>query len=355
MAGSAQSILCYVAASRRDPYEVLGVPKDVTAEDLKSAFRRQAMQYHPDRNPGDAEAEERFKELSEAYATLRDPEARARYDRYGAEDPARYRPDTSNVDWHDIFREADIHIDWDARGGMPSSGSAIFDALFGVMTGLLRGAGVLPGQTYELALPVTLGQLNHGAVKRLRVPGTSICQTCKGTGRVSGQVQPRSPGPFEVTPASGAQQHADVCPDCGGRGVRRGAQLDVNVPAGAAPGAKLRLRGAGGPGTPPGDVLAVLVLQLPAGARVVGRDVQGRLSLTPLEARRGTRTDYEGVPVAVPPGSADGATLRVKGAGVRSGGAQGDLLLTLDLDWLRGAARLGGAWFRKLGAGGDAS
>lgn len=313
------------------------------------------MQYHPDRNPGDKEAEERFKEISEAYATLRDPETRARYDRFGAEDPASYRPDTSNVDWQDIFREADIHIDWDARGGMPSSGSAIFDALFGVMTGLLRGAGVLPGQTYELPLPVSLGQLQGGAVKRLRVPGPSVCQTCQGSGRVDGQVAARSPGPFEVTPAHSAQAPANACPDCGGRGVRRGAKLDVNVPAGAAPGARLRLRGAGGPGTPPGDVLAVLVLQLPAGAKLVGRDVHDTLPITPIEARRGTVTEYEGVPITVPAGSAAGSTIRVKGAGVRSGGAQGDLLLTLELAWLRGAARLGGAWFRKLGGGGDAS
>lgn len=334
---------------------MLGVPRDASADDLKSAYRRKAMQYHPDRNPGDREAEERFKELSEAYATLRDPESRARYDRYGAADPASYRPDTSNVDWQEIFRDADIHIDWSSRGGIPSGGGAIFDALFGVMTGMLRGAGMLPGQTYELALPVTLGELTKGTVKRVRVPGTSICQTCGGTGRVTGEAPVRSPGAFEVARQEEAGDGASVCPDCGGRGVRRGAKLDVRVPAGAAPGAKLRLRGAGGPGNPPGDVLAALALQLPEGAKVVGNDVHGVLTITPIEARRGTTTDYEGVSVRVPRGSEAGTEIRLPAKGIKAGGRTGDLVLRVETDWLQGGARLVGGLFRKLTEGGEAS
>lgn len=326
------------------------------ADTLKSAYRRKAMEYHPDRNPGDKEAEERFKELSEAYATLRDPEARARYDRYGAADPASYRPDTSNVDWQDIFREADINIDWDARGGMPRTGSAVFDALFGVMAGMLRGAGMLPGQTYQVQLPLRLGEFKNGAVKSVRVPGVSVCQTCKGTGRVSGsEVQATSPGPFEA----GTPQHqvggAAVCPKCGGRGVRRGEQLEVRVPAAAPASSKLRLAGAGGPGQPPGDVMVQLALLLPEGAKVVGRDVHAPLVLTPLEARNGTTTDFEGVEVVVPAGARTGTEIRVMGGGVRSGGQTGNLVLTVEEDWLRGAGRRIGSWFRKLGGGGEAS
>jgi molecular chaperone DnaJ len=334
---------------------VLGVPKDVDADGLKAAYRRKALEYHPDRNPGDKEAEERFKELSEAYATLRDPDARARYDRYGAADPANYQPDTSNVNWQDIFREADIKIDWDARGGMPSTGSAVFDALFGVMAGMLRGAGMLPGQTYEVKLPLTLGELKNGAVKAVRVPGVSVCQTCKGSGRVTGQTAPRSPGPFEASAPQAQVGGASVCPKCGGRGVRRGEQLEVRVPAGASASAKLRLAGAGGPGQPPGDVMVQLALLLPERAKVVGNHVHAALVLTPLEARNGTTTEFEGVQVVVPPGARSGTEIRVVGGGVRSGGTTGDLVLTLEEDWLRGGGRLVSSWFRKLVGGGGTS
>ncbi len=338
----------------RDPYEVLEVSRDATADELKSAYRRKAMQYHPDRNPGDAEAEERFKEVSEAYAVLRDPETRARFDRYGANDPGGFRPDTSSVNWHDVFREADINIDWDARGGMPSSGNAIFDALFGIMTGMLRGAGLFPGQSYQVPLNVTLGELRAGAVKRVQVPGQSVCPTCKGSGRVTGTQSAGAPGPFEVS-APGSGTTVSTCPECGGRGVRRGgARLDVRVPAGAGPGTKLRLKGAGGPGNPPGDVFAELTLQLPQSARAVGHDVHDTLTLTPLEARRGTTADYQGVDVVVPAGSQDGTTFRVRGAGLGKGGT-GDLVLKLELDWLGGATRYVGDALRKLVRGGETS
>lgn len=340
-----------MAATNRDPYEVLGVSRSATLDELKSAYRRKAMEYHPDRNPGNKEAEERFKELSEAYALLRDPDARARYDRYGAAGQPGYRPDPTSVNWHEVFREADINIDWDARGGMPSGGGTIFDALFSVMSGMLRGAGVFPGQSYEVPLPVTLSELKRGATRRLRVPAVSVCQTCGGSGRVI-DAPPRSPGPFEATTPPPPPGTAVACPECRGRGVKRGAQLDVRVPAGAAPGAKLRLRGAGGPGSPPGDVLARLELTLPEGASLSGRDVHAKLSITPLEARRGTTTSFEGVTVRVPPGSESGSVIRVAGGGVRSSGATGDLVLELDADWLRGAGRLATGWFRKLVEGG---
>src|SRR5690554_2585712 len=107
---SGNVIIATVAGVSNNPYEVLGVSRTATDEDIRSAYRRLAMQHHPDRNPGDAAAEERFKSVSEAYATLRDPDARARVDRYGSSAP---RPDFNTVDWQTVFREADVQVDWD--------------------------------------------------------------------------------------------------------------------------------------------------------------------------------------------------------------------------------------------------
>src|SRR5690606_23484961 len=241
----------------RDPYEVLGVDRDADADTIRTAYRQRTMQFHPDRNPGDATAEERFKELSEAYALLRDPEARRNYDTYGRSDPRNYqRPDTSSVDWHTIFREADINIDWSRRGQTPATGNAVFDMLFGMVTGMLRSSGLLPGETREVTLDLRLGEAALGAVKRVRVPGPSVCAVCSGTGRVttsaaatSGQVGSAD----AVTHAGGTDSIVSTCSACGGRGVRRGgAYVDVRVPPGSSSNTKLRLRSLGGPGNPPG-------------------------------------------------------------------------------------------------------
>ena len=128
----------------RNPYEVLGISPSADAAELKSAYRRLALRYHPDRNPGDKEAEERFKEISEAYATLRDPETRSRFDRFGSTRPQASRPDFNTVDWQTIFQEADIKIDWSQRGASPRTGNAVFDALFGAMAGMMRTSGCCP-------------------------------------------------------------------------------------------------------------------------------------------------------------------------------------------------------------------
>jgi molecular chaperone DnaJ len=173
---------------------VLGVPQTASVDEIKAAYRRLALKYHPDRNPGDRSAEARFKEISEAYATLRDPEARARFDRFCSSRPEAARPDFSQVDWQTVFQEADIHINWQA--GAPRTGNAVFDALFGVVTGMMRGSGLLPGEDREVALELSLDEARLGALRRIRLPGPSVCAQCRGSGA--------------------------SCSRCGGRGVVRG-------------------------------------------------------------------------------------------------------------------------------------
>lgn len=331
-----------------DPYQVLGVPRDADADTIKSAFRRQAMQYHPDRNPGDQAAEERFKELSEAYALLRDPAQRANFDRYGHQPSARPAPAAGGgVDWRTVFTEAEIPIDWSRYQGAPTTGNAVFDMLFGMVTGFMRRSGMLPGETREVLLPLTLGEAYTGVSKRLSVPGPSVCAACRGSGRAAeGPAVATSPQPFEASPPAVA---AGTCPACGGQGVRRGsAAVEVTVPPRSGHGSRLRLRGLGGPGNPPGDLYARLAVRLPESAEVVGGEVRDRLELTPWAAASGAKIDYEGVIVTVPAGTKDGQLIRVKGAGL--GGR--DLVLSARVDLLGGLVRPARAWLRKLVSGG---
>ncbi len=287
--------------SARDPYEVLGVERDADADTIKSAYRQRAMRYHPDRNPGDATAEERFKELSEAYALLRDPEARRSYDAYGRSDPRGYQqPDMSMSDWQTIFQEVNINVDWGGRGAAPATGSAVFDMLFGMVAGMLRNSGLLPGETREVRLDLRLGEAARGAVKRVRVPGPSVCAGCGGTGRGTAGAATAGAGSADaVTRATTVDGLVTACGACGGRGVRRGgAFVDVTVPVGSSSTTKLRLRSLGGPGNPPGDLLVDLEVTLPATATVVGKDVHDTVAITPMAL--GSSFVYEGVNVSVP-------------------------------------------------------
>ncbi len=305
-----------------DPYTTLGVARTADAAEIKAAYRKLALQYHPDRNAGSREAEERFKEISQAYATLRDPELRARFDRYGASGSGAYgstgqgRPDFNTVDWQTIFQEADIKIDWSQQQAVPRTGNAMFDALFGVMAGMMRSSGLLPGEDREVALSLSIAEARVGVQRRVHVPGPSVCATCGGTG----------------------QGAVGLCEACSGRGIlRNGNSVEVTVPPLQKDDTRLKLKGLGGPGRPPGDAYVDLSVQLPPGA-TLGADGTLRAALTvlPFEAARGVETTALGVSVTVPPGSNPGTTLRVPSGGL--GGS--DLILTLQTDlW-------GGLWRR---------
>lgn len=285
----------------RDPYGLLGVSRQADQDEIKAAYRRLAMQYHPDRNAGDKGAEERFKAISEAYATLRDPELRVRYDRYGDSRPEAARPDFSRVDWQTIFQEADIRIDL-GRTGMPRTGNVVFDALFGLMAATWRRSGLLPGEDRAVSLEVSPEEARAGAVRRVQLPGPSVCPKCQG-----------------ASPA---------CPVCGGQGaVRGGAAVEVTIPSGIRPGAKLRLRGLGGPGNPPGDAFITVQVRLPAGVRFDGQDLTAELPITALEAARGTESRVLGLSVKIPAKAKDGQVIRIPAGGL--GG--GDLLVKLKI------------------------
>lgn len=288
----------------RDPYQVLSVPRDASDDDLKKAYRKLALKYHPDRNPGDAEAEERFKEISEAYATLKDPQKRAWVDRGGGRAPrAGPQPDFSTVDWQTVFNDADVNVN--LGPDMPKTGSAVFDALFGVMTNVLRAQGALPGETRRSHAEVNLQTARDGGRTTAHVPGPSVCPNCHGQ-RLEDDGQP--------------------CRTCGGRGLkRRGSRVEVSVPAGVRNGTQLRLKGLGGPGNPPGDAYVEIQISLPDGVERVGNELRTTISILPSEARKGADIRVHGLYLNVPEGTQDGDVIVVPHGGI----AHADMRVTV--------------------------
>mgnify|MGYP002621216110 FL=1 len=307
---SGNVIIATVAGVSNNPYEVLGVSRTATDEDIRSAYRRLAMQHHPDRNPADAAAEERFKSVSEAYATLRDPDARARVDRYGSSAP---RPDFNTVDWQTVFREADVQVDWDRHQGMPRTGSGVFDVLFGMMTGMMRRSGLLPGEHREVSIQIPLSLARSGGTTHVHVRGPSVCPECFGSGVSS----------------------AERCGRCTGSGVlRAGSVVEVSIRPGVRQGSRLRLRGVGGPGRPPGDVLVSVAIQLPANTTISGGDIHTDVFVAPFEAQRGVSANVLGTTVRIPQGTKDSSQIRVPGAGLG-----GDMVVLIRHDLVRGVWR----------------
>jgi molecular chaperone DnaJ len=305
----------------RSPYDVLGVDKSATDDEIKSAYRRLALRYHPDRNPGNNDAEEHFKEVSEAYATLRDPETRAKFDRYGSTGTNYTQPDFSQTNWQTVFQEADVKFDWSQHQTIPRTGNLFFDVLFGAVTDMMRSSGLLPGETKAVALELPLEAVRQNTQRRLRVPGPSVCAQCRGSGRYA----------------------TDNCPICDGRGVMRsGSEVDVVVPAHVRQGTKLRLRGLGGPGNPPGDVLVHVTIKLPAYVKQVGNDLHMELPLTPREASQGKTLTVLGMPIKIPAGIKNKQILRISNGGLPLGHETtgGDLVLTVVLNLWQGLWRM---------------
>lgn len=300
----------------RDPYAVLGVPRDADEVTIKSSFRKLALKYHPDRNQDNPEAEERFKEVSEAYAVLRDPQTRQQYDRFGhmgsspAQPGAAFRPDFSGMDWSTIFAEANVPMS--QRPATGRTGNPMFDALFGMMGAFITGSGLMPGQTYDAEATVTLGELVTGTTKQVRIPGPTTCPACSGRDR--------------------------GCGTCGGRGiVRHRVYTQAKIPAGTRFDGMVTVPGAGGPGHPPGDLRVHLRVALPETAEVRGNDVHDTIYVSRLDRLFGVKSSYSGVAVHIPKGAKPGQTLRIRGAGLSGG----NLILKIEHNVGRGLLRLG--------------
>jgi len=340
-------------ATKRDYYEVLGVAKKASKEDIKQAYRKLAMKHHPDMNKDNAKvAEERFKELSEAYEVLMDDDKRARYDQYGhAGVESTFRQ--GGFDWSDFTHYSDIS---DIFGDFGGFGGSIFDQFFG-----RSRRGPQEGRSLRYDVEVSLDEIAKGAEKELRIPRTVTCQTCGGHGakhgdyktcptcRGSGQVQrgQRRGNTNFVTiaqcPTCGGsgKQITRECSDCRGTGYSQTtSNIKVSIPKGAEEGMRLRIRGAGehSPnGGPPGDLYIIVhTAEHPSLIRE-GRDLFTEVPVSFTQAALGAEVDVPTLDgtamVTVPPGTQTGTVLRLKGKGLPDmrGRSQGDLYVRVSV------------------------
>jgi molecular chaperone DnaJ len=339
--------------TKQDYYELLGVPRKASMKDIRTAFRKLARKYHPDLNPGDKSAEEKFKQIQEAHDVLSDSKKRQMYDQYGfySENlpPGGY-PGGPGVS------EPGVNFDFggfDFGGGTGEAGGGTsFRDLFSQFLGGRGGAAAEPehepGGDLEYQIEIDFWDAARGAVKKLSVTRLDACETCHGTGAVgSPQTCPTCHGTGSIQQAAGKMRFNVPCTRCGGTGklrtacrtcggegrVRRTETIDVRIPAGVANGGRVRVPGKGNAGTmgaPAGDLyLRVVVRPHPFFERR-GNDLYTKVPVTVAEATLGAKIEVPTMDgralVRIPPGTNSGKTLRLREKGVPNArnGARGD-------------------------------
>jgi molecular chaperone DnaJ len=328
--------------SKRDCYETLGVAKGASAEDVKKAYRRLAMQFHPDRNPGDKSSEDKFREVNEAYDILKDDQKRAAYDRFGHAAFEQGRPPGNGG-------AGEFHF---------ASGFAdIFDEMFGEFMGGRRGGfqGAGRGADLRYNLEISLEDAFAGRAIEITVPSSTLCGECKGTGsagggppvecttcRGAGKIR-ASQGFFTIertcpTCHGGGKVIKDPCKNCGGQGrVRKEKTLSVNVPAGVEDGTRIRLGGEGEPGlrgAPPGDLYIFLAIKPHHLFQREGANILCRVPLPMVTATLGGTIEVPAIDggrtrITIPAGTQSGHQFRLRGKGmsVLRSPARGDMFV----------------------------
>jgi molecular chaperone DnaJ len=327
--------------AKRDYYATLEVAREASADDLKKAYRKLAMKFHPDRNPGDKQAEARFKELNEAYDVLKDDQKRGAYDRYG----------------HAAFEQGgpgNGGFDFQAGGGGLGD---IFDQMF---NGFMGGQGgrqrARSGADVQTQIEIDLKDAFAGTKAQVRVPTRVACEACKGTGSADGQRAADTCGTCQGHGKVRAQQGFFViertCPTCGGAGrvirnpcricagagtVQRERSLQVSIPAGVEDGTRIRLTGegeSGGQGTPNGDLYVHVAIRQ---NELFHREGAHLFIEVPLRMTQAALGDTIEVPiidgsrdkVKIPAGTQTGAQFRLRGKGfsVLRSAARGDMVV----------------------------
>ena len=335
-----------MAVNKRDYYEVLGVNRSSSEQDLKSAYRRLAHQYHPDKNRSDPAAEEKFKEAAEAYAVLSDPEQRRRYDRFG---------------------HAGVSSAASAAWGAPGFGG--FEDILGDLFGFgdVFGAGARAGGRRSAAhrgadlrydLEITLEQAATGMTAQLRIPKLEMCETCNGSGAApgtkpetcrackgSGQVRFQQ-GFFSVSRTCSSCRGAgqvitSPCESCRGAGrVEREKSMEVKIPAGVETGSRLRLQSEGESGAyggPAGDLYVVIHVAEHEQFERQGNNLYASVPITFAQAALGSEVQVKTLDneqsLKIPAGTQTGTVFRVRGKGmpVLGGRGRGDLFVAVSV------------------------
>lgn len=314
--------------SKADYYDLLNVSRDTDEKGLKSAFRKLAMKYHPDRNPGDEAAEAKFKELNEAYETLKDPQKRAAYDRFG----------------HDAFTQGAGQGAGFGGADFGGSMSDIFEEFFGDVMGGRRGGGRNTGRGSDLRfnMEVTLEEAYEGKNAEISVPTSVTCDVCTGSGAKPGTSPKTCPtcggagrvrasqGFFSVERTCGTCQGrgeviADPCSNCNGAGkIAQERTLSVNIPAGIEDGTRIRLAGEGEAGTrgsTSGDLYIFISIIPHEFFQREGADLFCRVPLSMTTAALGGQFEVASVTgaktrVKIPEGTQAGKQFRLKGKGM---------------------------------------
>jgi molecular chaperone DnaJ len=336
--------------AKRDYYDVLGVEKGATEADIKKAFRKKAMEHHPDRNRHDPKSEARFKEVNEAYDVLKDAQRKAAYDRFG----------------HAAFENGHGHGAGGFRPGGPDFASAfsdVFDDLFGDFMGgggRARGQRAARGSDLRYNLRLKLEDAFHGKQATITVPSSAPCEVCHGSGAEGGAEPATCPtcsGHGKVRAQQGFFTVERTCPTCGGRGqiiknpcsacagagrVRRDKSLSVNIPAGVETGTRIRLAGEGETGLrggPAGDLYIFIEVEPHPIFERDNQNLYCRIPVSMTTASLGGEIDAPTLDggktrVKVPAGVQSGKQLRLRGKGMPAlrGAGAGDLYIELRVE-----------------------
>ena len=339
---------------KRDYYEVLGVSKNATRDEIKKAYRKQALKYHPDKNPGDKKAEELFKEAAEAYEVLRDDEKKARYDRYGHAGMSGAAGGFSGggMTMEDIFASfGDIF--GDAFGG------------FGGFSSSRRGGRrVNKGTNLRVKVKLSLHEVAHGSEKKIKVSRYDTCTTCGGSGAADSNSMTACStcrGSGHVTRVTstllGQMQTTSVCPSCGGEGktitkkchacygegiVQKEDIIKISIPAGVGKGMQMTVSGKGNAarrGGVHGDLLVVIDEESHPDLIREGNDLIYNLFISIPDAVLGSNVEVpaidNNVKIKIEPGTQPGKILRLRGKGLPevNGYGRGDLLVNVNV-WI---------------------